>query len=31
MMGYDRMRTLEHITIESITFFIIPALGVDVA
>jgi hypothetical protein len=31
MEGYDRLRTLEHIPIEPITFFIIPALGVDVA
>jgi hypothetical protein len=30
MKGYGRLRTIEHIPIESITFFIIPALGVDV-
>jgi hypothetical protein len=29
--GYDRLRILEHIPIEPITFFIITALGVRVA
>jgi hypothetical protein len=29
--GYGRLRTPEHIPIESITLFTFPALGVDVA
>jgi hypothetical protein len=29
--GYDQLRIPEHIPIEPIIFFIIPALGVDVA
>jgi hypothetical protein len=31
MKGYDRLRTSEHILIEPIIFFIIHAIGVDVA